>query len=294
MVGRTKVMILVGAAAIVASLAMAPGASTTPTDARLQGVHSWAFAIGNHTLDGGADGVASRYAPFDLVVADGEEATPAEVASLRAEGKVVLAYLSVGTIEKWRSWYPKLKRFRLQAWKDWKDEWFAKVKAKRYRHVITSKVTAPILDKGFDGLFLDNTDMIETHHGQTRGMRKLIHSLSRIIDDRRGLLFAQNGFDVLGPVLQYLDGWNREDVTWTYDFDHRRYVHQKPGEVAATLDELRSIGSAGLLVTATDYTKAGDAAAGREAVANACSAGALPYVSDIGLRRVPGQALVCP
>jgi hypothetical protein len=36
------------------------------------------------------------------------------------------------------------------------------------------------------------------------------------------------------------------------------------------------------------------AGAAQEAVADACSAGALPYVSDIGLRRVPGEALACP
>jgi uncharacterized protein (TIGR01370 family) len=282
------------AAGLLAGVALPAGAGTSPSEPRLTGVESWAFAIGNHTLDGGADGVASRYAPFDLVVADGEEATAAQISALRAEGKVVLAYLSVGTVEKWRSWYPKLKRFRLQAWKDWKDEWFAKAKAKRYRRVILRRVAPSTLDKGFDGLFLDNTDMIETHHGQARGMRRLIRGLSTLVDERGALLFTQNGFDVMGPVLQYFDGWNREDVTWTYDFDHRRYVHQKPGEVAEALSELRAIGAAGLLVTGTDYTKAGDEAAERESVADACSAGALPYVSDIGLRRVPGEALLCP
>ncbi len=282
------------AAALLALTALPGAGGASSQEPRLAGVKSWAFAIGNHTLDGGAGGVAARYAPFDLVVADGEEATPAQISALHAEHKVVLAYLSVGTIEKWRSWFPKLKRFRLQAWQDWRDEWFAKARARRYRRVILRKVAPPILDKGFDGLFLDNTDMIEGHHGQARGMRKLIRGLSRLVDARGALLFTQNGFDVMGPVLQFFDGWNREDVTWTYHFDRGRYVHQKPADVAAAMDELRAIGSAGLLVTATDYTKAGDTAAGREAVANACSAGALPYVSDIGLRRVPAQASSCP
>ena len=52
----------------------------------------------------------------------------------------------------------------------------------------------------------------------------------------------------------------------------------------------------GLIVTATDYTRAGDAEAQREAVENACKAGALPFVADIGLTagRLPDPPLTCP
>ncbi len=281
-------------AAVATVLALVPGAGATPRDPRLAGVHSWAFAIGNHTLDGGASGVGARYAGYDLVVTDGEEATPAKIAALHADGAIVLAYLSVGTIEKWRSWYPQLKRYRLAAWKDWRDEWFAKVRSRRYRKAVAGKVAPALLDKGFDGLFLDNTDMIENHHGQAKGMRTLVRSLSGLARERGKLLFAQNGYDVIGPLIPYLDGWNREDVTWTWDFDRHRYVHQHPEEIAGALGELRSLAADGLLVTTTDYVSAGDAGASAEAVSNACSAGALPYVSDIGLRRVPAAPPICP
>ena len=78
-------------------LLLAPTAAAEPRDPRLQGVASWAFAIGSGTLDGD---VAARYAPFDLVIVDGEEVTKAQVSALRAQGKVVLGYLSIGTIEE--------------------------------------------------------------------------------------------------------------------------------------------------------------------------------------------------
>ena len=71
MVGRRTALALL-ATAIAALTLIAPSATGgAPTYPRLAGVHSWAFAIGNHTLDGGADGVAARYAPYDLVVTDG-------------------------------------------------------------------------------------------------------------------------------------------------------------------------------------------------------------------------------
>jgi polysaccharide biosynthesis protein PelA len=51
--------------------------------------------------------------------------------------------------------------------------------------------------------------------------------------------------------------------------------------------------NAGLFVTATDYTRDGDSSTTALAVSNACSAGALPWVSNIGLTRFPPQPYRC-
>ncbi len=114
--------------------------------------------------------------------------------------------------------------------------------------------------------------------------------LAALVHGRGGLLFAQNGERSIGPLLPVLDGWNREDVTWTYSFKRRRYVHRPPAEVAAAQAALTRIAAAGLLVTASDYT-AGDTAAEQESVANACAAGAIPFVSNIALTRLPAAPL---
>jgi uncharacterized protein (TIGR01370 family) len=269
-----------------------PGVTPTP--------QSFAFAIGNGMLAGGPSQVADRLGGFDLVVVDGELATSAEVAALRAGGATVLAYLSVGTIEKWRSWYPQLKRFRLGAWADWKDEWFADVSRAKLRRAIVRRIAPEILGKGFDGLFLDNVDMVETrnHAAQRPGMRKLVLGLAAVVHSEGRLLFTQNGhwgLQKLG-LIDVLDGWNREDVSWTYDFDRRRYIRQRPGARRAALAELRDMASRGLTTTATDYTAPGDDAAEAESIADACSVGALPYVGDIGLtaRRLTSPPLHCP
>ena len=288
------------ALATIVGLGLAAGGEAGGAAAGIDGPQSFAFAIGNGNLAGDASAVAARLGDFGLVVVDGEEASVEEVEALRGGGTIVLAYLSVGTIEKWRSWYPRLKRFRLGAWANWKDEWFADVSRAKLRREIERRIAPPILAKGFDGLFLDNVDMIETrnHRSQREGMRKLVLALSTLARSDGRLLFAQNGawglrrLDLVGA----LDGWNREDVTWTHDFDHHRYVRNRPGETRAALDELRAFGEQGLIVTATDYTRAGDEAAADEAAANACGAGALPYVGDIGLtaRRLPDPPLECP
>jgi hypothetical protein len=34
-------------------------------------------------------------------------------------------------------------------------------------------------------------------------------------------------------LIDAIDGWNREDATWAYDFDRKRYVCQRPSVTLA-------------------------------------------------------------
>jgi uncharacterized protein (TIGR01370 family) len=264
-------------------------ARSTPTNLRLHDIHTFALAIG----DGGLAGdLAARYRGYDLVVVDGQEATRAQVASLHQTGRVVLAYLDVGTIEPGRPWFTRARAYRLDRWAQW-GEWYADVSKAGYRRLVAGAVAPQILGKGFDGLFLDNVDMIESHPRQGPGMRALVRALARRVHTAGGVVFAQNGADVLGPLVGTLDGWNREDVSFTYDPGSRSYRPATPGELHAAQSELRRMAAAGKLITATDYLPPGAAGAGA-AANNACAAGALPFVSDLGLRLVPQPPLRCP
>ncbi len=270
-------------------LSVAP-AHAVPADPRLAAVHDFAFGLG---VDANDPDVLDSLSHYDLVVVDGELTKPASVARLHQGGAIVLGYLSVGTIEPFRSWYPKLKRYGLSDRFKQFGETYADVDARGFRRVIAGRIAPRLLRGGFDGLFLDNTDMVETHKRERPGMRRLVRSLAALVHARGGLLFAQNGDASIGPLLRFYDGWNREDVTWTYSFKRRRYAHQPAREVAQARAALIRIAARGLLVTATDYTAPGDVPAAQEAVANACAAGALSFVSDIGLTRLPAAPIAC-
>lgn len=269
-----------------------PSAAAAPADHRLAAVRTFAFAIGDGALAGD---LTARFARYDLVVVDGEEVTAAQVRRLRRGGRIVLGYLSVGTVEEYRSWYPRARGYAMEPYADWPGERFADTSRAGYRALIAGTVAPAMLRKGLDGLFLDNVDMIREHPAQRAGMHRLVRMLRARLDaGRRRYLFAQNGEDVIGPMLPALDGWNREDVSTAYDFGARRYRLATPADRRAAVAALRRIGGRGLLVTATDYTADGTGVASRVAVRTACGAGAVPFVSDIGLRRIPATAPRCP
>jgi hypothetical protein len=276
--------------AVLALALWASEARSAPRDARLATVQDFAFALG---IDVDSDAEVERLRAYDLVVVDGELTSAQRVAQLRSGGTIVLGYLSVGTIEPFRSWYRKLKPFRLPDRFEEFDEDSARVSAPGFRRAIANRIAPKLLGKGFDGLFLDNTDMVEDHPRQRKGMRRLVRRLAGLAHARGDLLFAQNGERSVGPLLPVLDGWYREDVTWTYSFKRRRYVLQRAADVASAQAALTRIAAAGLLVTSSDYTAAGDAAAERESVENACAAGAIPFVSNISLTRLPPSPVDC-
>ena len=103
--------------------ATAPPGPAAPRDPRLASVRTFALAIGSGDLSGD---ISARYRGYDLVVVDGQEATRAQLAALRAGGRIVIAYLNVGAIEPERPWYRLMKGYRLDYWADF-GEWYANV-----------------------------------------------------------------------------------------------------------------------------------------------------------------------
>ncbi len=287
MIGRLLLASLL--ALVLLGSAFTAGASAASANPRLAAVKDFAFGLGSGNLEGD---ISARFAGYDLVFVDGEEASPQQIAELQSTGTIVMGYLSIGTIEPYRSWYKRLKPFRLKQKFEEFDEFYANVKAAGYRKRIV-RIARGILAKGFDGLFLDNVDMIQLFRKQKRGMRRLVRRLSSLAHSQGRFLFAQNGANLIGPMLPFLDGWNREDVTWSYNFERRTYFRLPSADRTQALADLQRIGSFGLLTLATDYT-AGDAEAFNESVGNACAVGAIPFVSNIELTRIPQPPPACP
>jgi polysaccharide biosynthesis protein PelA len=269
---------------------LAPAPRSPSAKERLTGARTFSFALGarlNATT-------VVRLGRHDLVVVDGEDATRAQIAAIRRRGALVLGYLSVGSVESWRSWFASLKDHRLEPLGDWDGERYADVSAAPARDALADQIAPALLAKGFDGLFLDNVDMIETHQAQAAGMLDLVTRLSQRVHAAGQLLMGQNGDSIIGPYLPLLDAWNREDPTGTYDFARKRYVLTDAAGRAFARHTLKSVRAAGVVTTTTDYFASTRSRAARRAIRTSCATGAIPTVADIALERVPRKAIRCP
>ena len=235
----------------------------------------------------------SRLSRRDLVVVDGELTTASQVKRLQANGAIVLAYLSVGSVESWRTWFPLLKDYRLDEIGDWEGERYTDVSNAAARDALADTIAPKLLAKGFNGLFLDWVSMVEDHPTQQAGMLDLVTRLSTHVHAAGGILMAQNGDGVIDPYVPLLDAWNREDPTGTYDFGKKQYVHTDEAGRRLARVTIKRLRSAGLVVTTTDYYGSSTSPDAKRAVRIACKAGALPFVGDIALAKVPKKAARC-
>lgn len=200
-------------------------------DPRLAGVNDWLYI-----LQPGSVGLAAiASSPFDGVVMDysedgsgDTEYTPAQIASIRASGKVVLAYLSIGEAEDYRYYWDP-------AWNDepgddpdapswlgpYNPEFPNNYKVRywqaAWQSLLFGAASGPnrsyldrILDQGFDGVYLDIIDAFEywsdTNPERTRqeartDMANLVAAIRTYARVTRGasafLVFPQNGLGIL-------------------------------------------------------------------------------------------------
>ena len=268
----------------------APGGSDAPAVApALAEVETFAFGLG---VDPSEVDDQLRLGAHDLVVIDGDAATRDVVEALHADGAVVLAYLSAGTLEPYRAWFDEARDadLLLERWEDW-DEWYGAVARPELRRILRREARR-LLGRGVDGLFLDNVDMVDTHPAQADGMRTLVADLDDEVGPDR-LLFAQNGDPIELGIIDHLDGWNREDVTFTFDFEADGYVPVEGADREAAIDAIRAVRAEGVLVTTADYLPVVEPELAAEAAERACSAGAIPFVADLELTRLPTEPLRC-
>jgi uncharacterized protein (TIGR01370 family) len=266
------------------TLSVAPS-TKQPLRQQLQSVKSFALALG-------IEPTVEILASFDLVIIDGDSASKALVKQLHGKNKLVLAYVSAGTLEPYRSWFPEAKKkgYALKYWPEW-GEYYAKVSDPGMQKLLL-KQTSRYFASGVDGLFLDNTDMIEAEPLQRDGMITLVRALRKQAADR--LLFTQNGIDIVDLWADQLDGWNYESVATTYDFATKKYLPQQSAVTVAINAKLQALARTGVFITTTDYTSSANSPLASRAIANACRIGAVPFVSNIALSRLPKTAAACP
>ncbi len=246
-------------------------AATTPSTAKLQAARTFAFGLGVKLTTTNVARLGRR----DLVVVDGEAASPAVVARLHARGALVLGYLSVGSVESWRSWFPLLKPYRLEPLGDWPGERYTNVSDPQARAVLADQIAPQLLAKGFDGLFLDLIDMTEDHPAQMDGMIDTVQRISARVRAGGGVLMAQNGDSVIDRFTRL--------ARCLEPGGHHRHLRLRPRAVCARLTSQRtaalsrppSTARSGLVVTSTDYFASPRARGAARAVRIACAAGAL-------------------
>jgi uncharacterized protein (TIGR01370 family) len=244
---------------------------------RLEQVRAWAPVFG--------DADVATLDSYDLVVVDGlgdehgAQLSRTSLAPLHASGALVLSYLSVGTVEKWRLYARQVpSSWTLAEVEEWPDERYVDARERGWQQIMETQARH-LERRGFDGLYLDNLDVAEDFPATRAGLTQLVKRLRTAVPDM--LLVAQNGLAIADELP--IDAIAHEDVFGRWDDGYRAST---PDETAAIVGGLRRMRARGLPVLTLDYaTPRSDTA--REAVARSRAEGFLPAVSVLELDRPP-------
>jgi cysteinyl-tRNA synthetase len=253
------------------------GAAAAERRRRIGAVHNWGYWLSDFEPD------RLSTAPHDLMVIDSEvsanrtferERTASEVARMKrrpdGSARVLLAYLSIGEAERYRpywrqSWYDPLGKpawlgnenrrwagnFAVQYWNaEWQQLIFGTPESYLDR----------VMAHGFDGVYLDRADAFfewqKSHPAARADMATFIARLSAHarMRDPQFLIVMQNAEELLedAPVFDAIDGIAKEDLLYGV---RRAEEPNKPGDIAWSIDLLRTARQAGRKVLVVEYLK---------------------------------------
>lgn len=218
--------------------------------------------------------------------------TSQEIAALKRDGRMLLAYLSIGEAENYRSYWQKDWKPGKPAWLGpTNPEWGGNYKVHHWdpawRRIVMDNARQ-IQQQGFDGLFLDVVDGWEFwQKSQPQARQAMIDLVLEIRKQHPQTGLVLNGGDGLldsPELLSAITGVAKEEIFFGLGGDGNVTPSQFTRECQRRLEPLVK---AGKLVLSIDYTK--DPEQKRKARQRADQSGYLEFIGARGLDSIPPQ-----
>lgn len=165
---------------------------------------------------------ASQIKNYSHVILESAQFTASEIKQIKKVNKTVVAYVSLGEINKTSKHFNELKGLTLGKNKNW-DSYYLDLKSEKTKKVLISAIQEAI-DKGFDGMFLDNMDNFSKFGPQKEDGNELVQFIKFLSEKFKGKIFIQNaGLDFLAETNKYINGVVVESVASDYSFSTKKY-----------------------------------------------------------------------
>ena len=159
-----------------------------------------------------------------MLVLDPDGVNASDVPTIKSGNKLLLGYLSIGEVEEYRRWFkaPGIASLTIRENPHWKGNFLVDFRKPQW-HALIASVASEILDKGFDGLFLDTVNSFEQLPDPIAGkaaMVDLIADLCTTIRTRRPdcYVILQNADSLFDDprVFEAVDGINQESLFYSW------------------------------------------------------------------------------
>ena len=187
----------------------------------------------------GADNI-NKIKGYNVVVVEPASIDIGGVESLHKTNEKIYAYLNIGSLENYRPYFNEFKEKTLGLYENWEDEYWMDVSDIAWQNLIVDKLGRDIVDKGFDGFFIDNCDVYYYYPTE-----EIFNGLSSILQGLRSLNMTKkykidiiiNGGDTFVSrcienkiATELFDGVNQECVFTDIDFENKTYKEKNESD----------------------------------------------------------------
>lgn len=177
---------------------------------------------------------------YKYVILESEHYSKADVAILKQQNKLVLCYISLGEINEQAKSFLHFKDLVTDKNELW-NSYYLNLKSSDTKLVLKNIIAAQ-LEKGFDGLFLDNIDNYGSYGKQYAQRFDLVEFLSEIRALYPSLYFMQNaGLQLIESTSGLINAIAFESVASDYDFKDSSYKLRKDKAFKSYLDSLKQL-----------------------------------------------------
>lgn len=174
---------------------------------------------------------------YELLIVESDQFDKAETNSLKTPENTVVAYISLGEVDRNRWYYPLLEeRGFLGVNENW-DSPYLNLADSTTRTILLDKVINNIMAKGYDGLFLDTVDNVAPYTDRAHLKPYMLEIIEEIRNRYPEAVIIQNaGLFLLDDTRHVIDGVLIEDIATLYDFEDESYQLRDEEEFKARAD----------------------------------------------------------
>lgn len=198
---------------------------------------------------------------YKQVVIDAAYFSKAQIDTLHEKDILVYSYINLGAIENFRTYYENFADITLSDYENWPEERWIDVSNKEWQDFFIHTLAKNLIDKGIDGLFIDNIDIYHLYpteaiyHGikdTLLGLKETYNHIPIIING--GYEFIQTSLENNYELTTMLDGINQESVFSAIDFENHCLIENSLEERNWLLDYFKQIQKYNIDIYIIEYT----------------------------------------
>lgn len=177
---------------------------------------------------------------YNYVILESQFYNIYEIRKIKSQNEKVVAYISIGEVNANAPHYKDLKDHTAGKNEVW-DSYYLDLKSEKTVSTLL-RIMDNMMQKGYDGLFLDNVDNYTTFGAQPSQREDLVKLLKTMSETYPDKIFVQNaGLELAPETAPYVDALLMESIATNYTFNDKTYKLRSEEDFNAYVAKLDAI-----------------------------------------------------